>query len=218
MMNTVGELVINRTRMVGRVAELEKLVDTLSFSKERLQGKVGEFQEKYEFNRISSTRQTGPWSPSTARQTLTNAASGDTSFWSEFSELEMDRYDDFNILSRSMAEISADVNEVLSQLEGFIGRVEGDIDEFTKLAHHLQDEITAARMVPIGTLYSRLSRAVRDAAKSAGKQVDLDLSGSETELDNNIIQQISDPLVHLVRNSVAHGIERPEDRITAEQA
>jgi chemosensory pili system protein ChpA (sensor histidine kinase/response regulator) len=215
MMNTVGELVINRTRMVGRVAELEKLVDTLSFSKERLQGKVGEFQEKYEFNRISSTRQTGPWSPSTARQTLTNAASGDTSFWSEFSELEMDRYDDFNILSRSMAEISADVNEVLSQLEGFIGRVEGDIDEFTKLAHHLQDEITAARMVPIGTLYSRLSRAVRDAAKSAGKQVDLDLSGSETELDNNIIQQISDPLVHLVRNSVAHGIERPEDRLTA---
>ena len=214
MMNTVGELVINRTRMVGRVAELEKLVDTLSFSKERLQGKVGEFQEKYEFNRISSTRQTGPWSPSTARQTLTNAASGDTSFWSDFSELEMDRYDDFNILSRSMAEISADVNEVLSQLEGFIGRVEGDIDEFTKLAHHLQDEITAARMVPIGTLYSRLSRAVRDAAKSAGKQVDLDLSGSETELDNNIIQQISDPLVHLVRNSVAHGIERPEDRIT----
>ena len=215
MMNTVGELVINRTRMVGRVAELEKLVDTLSFSKERLQGKVGEFQEKYEFNRISSTRQTGPWSPSTARQTLTNAASGDTSFWSDFSELEMDRYDDFNILSRSMAEISADVNEVLSQLEGFIGRVEGDIDEFTKLAHHLQDEITAARMVPIGTLYSRLSRAVRDATKSAGKQVDLDLSGSETELDNNIIQQISDPLVHLVRNSVAHGIERPEDRITA---
>jgi chemosensory pili system protein ChpA (sensor histidine kinase/response regulator) len=215
MMNTVGELVINRTRMVGRVAELEKLVDTLSFSKERLQGKVGEFQEKYEFNRISNTRQTGPWSPSTARQTLTNAASGDTSFWSDFSELEMDRYDDFNILSRSMAEISADVNEVLSQLEGFIGRVEGDIDEFTKLAHHLQDEITAARMVPIGTLYSRLSRAVRDAAKSAGKLVDLDLSGSETELDNNIIQQISDPLVHLVRNSVAHGIERPEDRITA---
>jgi chemosensory pili system protein ChpA (sensor histidine kinase/response regulator) len=215
MMNTVGELVINRTRMVGRVAELEKLVDTLSFSKERLQGKVGEFQEKYEFNRISSTRQTGPWSPSTARQTLTSAASGDTSFWSDFSELEMDRYDDFNILSRSMAEISADVNEVLSQLEGFIGRVEGDIDEFTKLAHHLQDEITAARMVPIGTLYSRLSRAVRDASKSACKLVDLDLSGSETELDNNIIQQISDPLVHLVRNSVAHGIERPEDRTVA---
>ena len=109
----------------------------------------------------------------------------------------------------------ADVNEVLTQLEGYIGRVEGDIDEFTKLAHHLQDEFTAARMVPIGTLYSRLSRAVRDAAQSAAKQVDLDFVGNETELDNNIIQQISDPLVHLVRNSVAHGIERPEARAAA---
>jgi chemosensory pili system protein ChpA (sensor histidine kinase/response regulator) len=216
MMNTVGELVINRTRMVGRVAELEKLIDTLSFSKERLQGKVAEFQEKYEFNRISSNRVApGPWNPASGPQMLSSTAAGETSFWSEFSELEMDRYDDFNILSRSMSEISADVNEVLSQLEGFIGRVEGDIDEFTKLAHHLQDEITAARMVPIGTLYSRLSRAVRDAAKSTGKEVDLDLSGSETELDNNIIQQISDPLVHLVRNSVAHGIEHTGERVAA---
>ncbi len=216
MMNTVGELVINRTRMVGRVAELEKLVDTLGFSKERLQGKVSEFQDKYEFNRINPQIQSADWKNSnTATQRLTSAAAGDTSFWSDFSELEMDRYDDFNILSRSMAEISADVNEVLSQLQGFIGRVEGDIDEFTKLAHHLQDEFTAARMVPIGTLYSRLSRAVRDAAKSADRQVDLDLAGSETELDNSIIQQISDPLVHLVRNSVAHGIEPTGDRIAA---
>ncbi len=215
MMNTVGELVINRTRMVGRVAELEKLVDTLGFSKERLQGKVSEFQEKYEFNRISNSRASTPWNPSTTPQRLTSAAAGDTSFWSDFSELEMDRYDDVNILSRSMSEISADVNEVLTQLEGFIGRVEGDIDEFTKLAHHLQDEFTAARMVPIGTLYSRLSRAVRDAATSAAKQVELDLTGSETELDNSIIQQISDPLVHLVRNSVAHGIEHADARRSA---
>src|SRR5690242_11887618 len=213
MMNTVGELVINRTRMVGRVAELEKLVDTLGFSKERLHGKVSEFQEKYEFNRISSARNAGPWNPATTPQRLSSAAAGDT--WSDFSELEMDRYDDFNILSRSMSEISADVNEVLTQLEGYISRVEGDIDEFTKLAHHLQDEFTAARMVPIGTLYSRLSRAVRDAATSAGKQVELELTGSETELDNNIIQQISDPLVHLVRNSVAHGIEHAAERRAA---
>jgi len=212
MMNTVGELVINRTVMVGRVAELVRLRDTLSFSKERLQGKVTEFQEKYEFNRVSSARSPLSQNNSPTPQMLASAAAGDTSFWSEFSELEMDRYDDVNILSRSMTEISADVNEVLSQLGGFIGRVEGDIDEFTKLAHHLQDEITAARMVPIGTLYSRLSRAVRDAAKSTAKLVELDLFGSETELDNNIIQQISDPLVHLVRNSVAHGIELPDGR------
>jgi chemosensory pili system protein ChpA (sensor histidine kinase/response regulator) len=211
MMNTVGELVISRTKMVGRVTELEKLIDTLGFSKERLQGKVNEFQEKYEFNRIRSQLST-PWASSQTQKLLTSAAAGEGQYLDDFSELEMDRYDDFNILSRSMTEISADVNEVLAQLESYINRVEGDIDEFTKLAHHLQDEITAARMVPIGTLYSLLSRAVRDAAKSSRKQVELDFSGSETELDNNIIQQISDPLVHLVRNSVAHGIELPAAR------
>ncbi len=211
MMNTVGELVISRTKMVGRVAELDKMIDTLGFSKERLQGKVTEFQEKYEYNRIRS--QIGmPWANNQRQKLLASAAAGE-GFLDEFSELEMDRYDDFNILSRSMTEISADVNEVLSQLEGYVNRVEGDIHEFTKLAHHLQDEITAARMVPIGTLYSLLSRAVRDAAKSSKKNVELDFSGSETELDNNIIQQISDPLVHLVRNSVAHGIEVPADRL-----
>src|SRR5882757_4189653 len=109
MMNTVGELVINRTRMLGRVTELERLRDTLGFSKERLQGKVAEFQEKYEFNKISSSRNISSWKAATTPQRLTSAAAGDGLF-DDFSELEMDRYDDFNILSRSMAEISADVN------------------------------------------------------------------------------------------------------------
>jgi chemosensory pili system protein ChpA (sensor histidine kinase/response regulator) len=214
MMNTVGELVINRTRMGGRVAELEKLMETLSFSKERLQDKVAEFQEKYEFNKLGSTRPGEAYHPQTS-QTPASAPAGGSSLWSDFSELEMDRYDDVNILSRSMTEISADVNEVLSQLGAFIGRMEGDIDVFSKLTHHLQDEFTAARMVPIGVLYSRLTRAVRDAGKSAGKKVDLELCGSETALDNNIIQQISDPLLHLVRNAVAHGIESSADRVAA---
>ncbi len=221
MMNNVGELVINRTRMVGRVAELRKLIDTLTFSKERLAGKVSEFQDKYEYSRVSGTRFTpspsdNNWKESPSAPALTSsAATGDATLWSDFSELEMDRYDDFSILSRSMTEISADVSEVLTQLGAFTGRVQGDIDEFTKLAHRLQDQITAARMVPIGTLYSRLTRAVRDAGKSSGKHADVDLQGGDTELDNNIIQQIGDPLVHLVRNAVAHGLESPEGRAAA---
>ena len=214
MMNAVGELVINRTRMLGRLSELSKLVDILEFSKARLQGKVADFQEKHEFNRISTTL--GPSGQQMPKDTLRLAAGGlspiTTNDLLEFSELEMDRYDDFNILARSLAEISADVTEVLTQLEGFTGRVDSDIDEFTKLAHHLQDEITAARMVPIGNLYTRVSRSVRDAVKAAGKPVELVLEGAETELDNNIVQHVSDPLIHLVRNAVAHGIEGADAR------
>jgi chemosensory pili system protein ChpA (sensor histidine kinase/response regulator) len=234
MMNAVGELVINRTRMLGRLAELERLADVLNFSKARMSDKIGEFQDKYEFNQLpqrSGRSAPPPFSPSFGSP----LGSPDTAFGAtrdpfpfrsgyssyshsydhslaEFSELEMDRYDEFNILSRSLTEISADITEVLSQLDGFVRRVDSDIDEFTKLAHRLQDEITQSRMVPIGNLYTRIARTARDAAKAVNKLIDLHLEGAETELDNNIIQQIADPLLHLVRNSVAHGIERADER------
>ncbi len=236
MMNAVGELVINRTRMLGRLAELERLADVLNFSKARMQDKITEFQEKYEFSRLHlEPKKKRDWRPEAHPNLARRAPAGwegenpaypfrggyssyaqkfDPSL-AEFSELEMDRYDDFNILSRSLTEISADITEVLTQLDGFVRRVDGDIDEFTKLAHRLQDEITQARMVPIGNLYTRISRAVRDAAKAANKRIDLILEGAETELDNNIIQQIADPLLHLVRNAVAHGIERDDERYHA---
>ena len=236
-MNAVGELVINRTRMLGRVAELERLADVLNFSKARLIDKVTEFQEKHEFNNILGSSSPQPqsrpqnypplasmsgfappdsgWPVSESYPFRGGYSSYSHSFdpsLAEFSELEMDRYDEFNILSRSLTEISADITEVLSQLDGFVRRVDGDIDEFTKLAHRLQDEITQARMVPIGNLYTRIARTARDAAKASNKLIDLKLEGDDTELDNNIIQQIADPLLHLVRNSVAHGIERAEER------
>ena len=214
MMNAVGELVINRTRMLGRLAELEKLVDILSFSKVRLSDKIADFEEKYEFTRLSGSYSAPPPASSFGRG-FPAPASSSSSSTGEFSELEMDRYDDFSILSRSLTEISADVTEVLTQLESFVGRVDSDIDDFTKLAHNLQDQITQARMVPIVNLYTRLTRTVRDAAKASGKQVELALTGADTDLDNNIIQQISDPLIHLVRNAVAHGIEKNEDRLAA---
>jgi chemosensory pili system protein ChpA (sensor histidine kinase/response regulator) len=214
MMNAVGELVINRTRMLGRLSELSKLVEVLNFSKARLSSKVSDFQDKHEFSRVNASLVPGSQPPQmdTFRGHVTSMPAITSNDLLEFSELEMDRYDDFNILSRSLTEISADVTEVLTQLEGFMSRVDSDIDEFTKLAHHLQDEITAARMVPIGNLYTRLSRTVRDAAKATGKPVDLTLEGAETELDNNIIQHISDPLIHLARNAVAHGLEDPGAR------
>ena len=216
MMNAVGELVINRTRMMGRVAELERLADVLNMSKLRMQEKVAEFQEKYEFNRVHATRFSTTQDGLTQRLNLAG-----TGFLSpldhagDFTELEMDRYDDFSILSRSLSEVSADVTEVLAQLSHFVRRANTDIDDFTKLTHNLQNEITQARMVPMGNLYTRLTRTVRDAAKATGKKVDLRLEGSETELDNNIIQQISDPLVHLVRNAVAHGLEHDIERYEA---
>ena len=216
MMNSVGELVINRTRLVGRTAELKKLVESLGISKQRLSDKITEFQEKYEFTNLSQPRLNGSSEAARTKGAVGGGAPAPGSAeWLDFTELEMDRYDDFNILSRSLTEISADISVVLSQLSGFSGRVGGDIDDLTKLAHHLQDEITQARMVPIVNLYTRLSRTARDAAKVCNKPVDLELVGEDTRLDNNIVQQITDPLIHLVRNAIAHGVEDEAARASA---
>jgi len=76
----------------------------------------------------------------------------------------MDRYDDFNILSRSLTEISADITEVLTQLDGFVRRVMVTLTSSLSW-RTAADEITQARMVPIGNLYTRLSRTVRDAPR-----------------------------------------------------
>lgn len=76
----------------------------------------------------------------------------------------------------------------------------------------LQDAVLGIRMLPIGFVFGRLPRLARDIASALGKQVELEIIGDRTELDKSIIERVSDPLIHLVRNSIDHGIESPEDR------
>ena len=83
------------------------------------------------------------------------------------------------------------------------------------ITSELQEGVMKTRMQPIGMLWNKLPRVVRDTAVSLGKQIRLEMDGAETELDRTIIEAIKDPLVHLVRNSCDHGIETPEARIKA---
>jgi two-component system chemotaxis sensor kinase CheA len=83
------------------------------------------------------------------------------------------------------------------------------------IATELQEEVMKTRMQPIGNIWSQFPRTVRDVALGCGKQVNIETEGKETELDKTIIEAIKDPLTHLVRNSVDHGIELPEDRAKA---
>ena len=79
----------------------------------------------------------------------------------------------------------------------------------------LQESVMRVRMLPISFVFSRFPRMVRDLAQRLGKQIDLTLTGEQTELDKTVLEKIGDPLVHLVRNSIDHGIERPDVRIAA---
>lgn len=86
-----------------------------------------------------------------------------------------------------------------------------------KLTNELQDIVMSLRMIPIAATFHRMQRIVRDMTRKLGKEVDLVLSGEETELDKNIIDRISDPLMHLIRNALDHGIESPEERLAAQK-
>jgi len=82
-----------------------------------------------------------------------------------------------------------------------------------KVINELQQDIMQVRMVPIGTLFNSFPRLVRDLAQRQGKKVEFTMEGLETELDRSIIEQIRDPLIHLLRNAVDHGVEDPESRV-----
>src|ERR1700759_5117819 len=71
------------------------------------------------------------------------------------------------------------------------------------------------RMIPGGHLFGRIERVIRDLSRKAGKQIILQTSGTDTEIDKTVAEELADPLLHMVRNSVDHGIELPEERIVA---
>jgi two-component system chemotaxis sensor kinase CheA len=88
-------------------------------------------------------------------------------------------------------------------------------EDLERLASELRDNTLNIRMVPIGTTFGRFRRLVRDLSAELGKEVELVTEGAETELDKTVIERLGDPLVHLLRNSLDHGIEAPEARQTA---
>ena len=94
-------------------------------------------------------------------------------------------------------------------------RLAAGLAQLQRNTRDLQDAILAIRMLPISFVFSRLPRLTRDLAERLGKEVDLQLLGEDTELDKSVIEKIADPLTHLVRNAIDHGIETPEERTQA---
>ena len=116
----------------------------------------------------------------------------------------------YALIARSLESGGADVD---------ISQVAQSLSETTyamaRISDDLQDTIMKVRMVPVSSVFSRFPRLVRDLSRKSGKEVDLVMEGEETELDKSVVEAIGDPLVHLIRNSVDHGIESEEARVAA---
>ena len=210
LMNLVGEMVINRTRLDQRIAYVNKLGGELHFSQERLLKVIRDFKEKYEFGQALD--EASILSGEIVEKPLSEKIHSASDLLDDFFDMEFDKYDDFNILSRSLVEIGSDISEIMNQLTEFFDQFEEESSQIRRITNELQEEITNIRMVPVGQLFNRFHRAVRDASKQEGKLVSLKITGEDAKLDKTVINEIADPLMHLVRNSVSHGIEAPDVR------
>jgi chemosensory pili system protein ChpA (sensor histidine kinase/response regulator) len=195
LLNLVGELVIGRGRLEQRLHMLEQLSQQVLACKGRLVESVHSFEEKHTFTL-----------PSASAGQASAPAQGFTNI-TDFGSLEFDKYDDFNILARRISEVTADISESMTQLSGSIRRSHDDMSHLAQLTLGMRDEIARARMVPIGTPFTRFRRATREMARATGKEVTLVTSGEHTEVDTGVVERLVDPLIHLVRNAVYHGIE-----------
>ncbi len=110
----------------------------------------------------------------------------------------------------SVARMSQCASEVNN--EGVTRSLQGAIASMERISRDLQEQVMRVRMVPVEGTFNRFRRVVRDLSYEVGKKIEIRMEGTETELDKNVIEQISDPLKHMIRNSIDHGIETPDER------
>lgn len=132
-----------------------------------------------------------------------------------FDPLELDRFSTLQQLSRALNESAADLGGLQGVLDDLSRQYDSLLQQQSRVSSELQDGLMRARMVPFDGLVPRLRRVVRQAGMDTGKQVHLTLEGTHGELDRNVLDRMVAPLEHMLRNSVAHGLESVEQRRAA---
>jgi two-component system chemotaxis sensor kinase CheA len=119
-------------------------------------------------------------------------------------------------------ELDQHINMLLNTSDQIHQLLRNEVEEFAQyvnqnhaLVDHLEQEVISTRLLPISNLFATLPRAVRELSDTTGKDIHLSLYGEATELDRKLLEALSDPLIHLVRNAIDHGIEVPEERVAA---
>src|SRR5690606_37387524 len=130
----------------------------------------------------------------------------------EFDPLELDRFTTQQQLSRSLAESVADLASLQGSLEDLVRQYETLLLQQSRVSSDLQEGLMRTRMVPFDALVPRLRRVLRQAGSETRKQVNLKVDGASGEMDRNVLDHMTAPLEHMLRNAVAHGLETPADR------
>ena len=193
LVNEAGEVAIARGRIEGELLALKGSLLELTENVIRLRKQLREVEIQAE-------------SQMQSQQALASENS------QEFDPLEFDRFTRFQEVTRMMAESVNDVTTVQQNLMRNLDHANAAVAAQARLSRELSQRMMGVRMVPFESLAVRLHRVVRQAAKDTGRRANLDIRHGQTELDRSVLDKMAGPLEHMLRNSVAHGIEDPEAR------
>ncbi|MGZ3636295.1 MAG: Hpt domain-containing protein, partial [Ktedonobacterales bacterium] len=228
LVNLFGELLINRSILEERIDRLNRIVSDSVVVGERLRDVGSQLETRFEAATLPSGRSNGASATSTGRDQNAASKPGGRSLpffggvrkdlpthASEFDELELDRYTEFHRLSRGLSEGVTDIVTLSHEMEALIRESQTSFARENRLSSDFQDRLLKARLVPLQSLVPRLYRTARASAFKEGKEIEFFADGVSTEVDRKVVEEVAGPLLHLVRNAVNHGIERPDVRDAA---
>jgi chemosensory pili system protein ChpA (sensor histidine kinase/response regulator) len=207
LVKLVSEMVVSRSAFEQRLSNLKRQVEELHHSTRRLQRLSGKIETDF-----GASANGNPSLPPSSYNFAKEPVYPFDSPGEEFDLLEFDRYTEFNQTTRELIETTSDASAINIELDNLVANLSLLFDTQRSLFDEMQDKLIRLRMVPLATLESRLQRTVRVAADEEGKCVDFAMECDNLEIDSEILHVIVEPLLHLLRNAVAHGIESAETR------
>ena len=209
----IGEMVVNRSAFNQRLSDFEARIEDMNTSLQRFRSVAQEVETRYSVDALKSGRRTHLFDHQNQKHKL--RFDGTEQRGTQLDELEFDRYSDIHLTARTLSEATNDVAVITSELKNLHGDFHSLLGRQQRHNRDAQDTLMQIRMVPVSSISNRLERTVRTVSNKIGKKVDLQVVGGKTELDKTMLEEIVDPLLHLVRNGLDHGIETPQQRLAA---
>lgn len=222
-----GELIIQRNGLNLQLERLRKLVRGLNQRVQVLERENQHLRTAYDKIATQSAGSFGLQQPVSSGHTshslsvdgesgnsldLYNSSEFNT-IVHRFDALEMDRYNELNLLSQEVMETIVQVQEVTTDLQLSLDDTDNISRKLNKTSKQLQRKLTQVRMRPLADIVDRFPRALRDLSIEYGKNVQLKIEGGSTLIERSILEALNDPLMHLMRNAFDHGIEDPNTRV-----
>lgn len=202
MLNQAGEISIYRSRLEQQNSaiqfQLDEMAQTINRVRDQLRQLDAETDAQIEARGLTAAER---------------AEQGEDRYGEDFDPLEMDRYSRMQELSRALSESVNDLSSLHTTMDGVMDEAEALILQQGRVNTEVQQGLMRTLMVPFSRQVQRLQRVVRQVAEESVKKVQVQFSGVEAELDRNVLERMTAPLEHLLRNAVVHGIELPAQRV-----